>query len=365
MPSTARPLTFVAQDKAASGYAVILDTFEMATDDGFKQTLGMMTVPRGPDGKTSFTLTYLNAPNQTYYWHVRSGSGETVGQFSETFAFTIAAPVDTPASTGPLFADPPPLLSPSQGSLQNQHPTLVVGNASHTGPLGSNSAFYEFLLSTNPQSIGTVACIAYEFGFSANENACLLGGALSPGVYYWRARTVVGRRGFEPGVTSAVSAAWSFTVPPQILEPPMPLLPLDKANVHLRPALTVKNATHSGPVGAIVYQFEVRAYGNEVVARGTVPEGANETSWMVPFDLLIGTAYSWVVKAVDSGSGATSPYSNYASFDVVRAAPLSLCLTSAGPQRVRIRGASASSCRLWTSRMQGHSQSRPMMAPCE
>jgi hypothetical protein len=324
IPAAGLPVTLVAGDQPATGYAVVLDTFEVATDAAFTHKLATISVPQGgaEAGRTSFSLDYMITP-QTYYWHVRAGSGETVGSFSETFAFTIGPGfnVNPPPSTGPLFADAPAQLSPAQGSLQNQHPTLVVRNASHSGPVGSNATFYEFLLSTTPQTVGNVACLTYESPLPwITENSCLLSGALSPGLYYWRARTVVGRRGFDTGVTSAVSAPWTFTVPPQVLQEPFPILPVQGANVHPRPTLTVRNAVHSGPVGALTYQFDVASEVSNppsIVASGTVPEGATQTSWTVPFDLMIGASYAWHVKAIDTGSGATSPYSNYSTLTVL------------------------------------------------
>jgi hypothetical protein len=115
---------------------------------------------------------------------------------------------------------------------------------------------------------------------------------------------------------------WTFTVAPQIIQNPIPVLPPSGANVHPRPTLTVMKATRSGPTGAMAYRFEaasggpldptgvgVPAFDRTVVAAATVPEGGARTSWTVPFDLMIGALYYWRVQAIDIASGVTSTYS--------------------------------------------------------
>jgi hypothetical protein len=186
----------------------------------------------------------------------------------------------------------------------------VVRYASHTGKPGWNSTLYEFLVSRDPESPGAVACTASESSDPGiNVTSCTLG-ELSPGTYYSRARTVVGRRADYSGVTSALSSAWTFTVVQVILQNPVPISPPSDANVHPRPTLTVRNSVRSGPTGALSYVFEVfDGYVGSAIASAKVLEIGTETSWTVPVDLTVGTSYRWRVHAIDSATGFSSGYS--------------------------------------------------------
>jgi len=220
------------------------------------------------------------------------------------------------AASSTLIADPPALVSPASGSLQMRHPTLVVRYASHTGKLGTNGTLYEFLVSRDPESPGAVACTAVESSDPGiNSTSCTLG-ELSPGTYYWRARTVVGRRPDFSGVTSALSSAWTFTVVQVTLQNPVPVSPPYGANVHPRPTLTVSNSGRTGPTGALSYVFELFGSGGSAIATAKVFESGTETSWTVPFDLSTGT-YGWRVHAIDPAIGLSSGYSLYTSFRVL------------------------------------------------
>jgi hypothetical protein len=307
------PVPFLVRHASAAGDSVILVTLEVASDLGFSQKVVSYNVPQAAGGQTAINV-FLSSQFTTYYWRVRAGSGETIGSFSDAFVFTVGPRADAEPR---LFADAPTLLQPADGSLLGQGPLLVVRRAAHTGNPGSNLTFYEFLISTDLVR-WTVGCRATEYG-PADTMSCSVGW-LSPGVYYWRAQTVIGRRFSDPvgGLTSAPSAVWSFTVTPQgiVVGNPIPVLPPYGAYVHPRPTLTVTRATRSGPTGALAYRFEVLSSGY-LVATATVPEEGERTSWTVPFDLMIGIPYSWRVQAIDIASGVASTSSNYNVFNVM------------------------------------------------
>jgi hypothetical protein len=81
-----------------------------------------------------------------------------------------------------------------------------------------------------------------------------------------------------------------------------------------QPTLQVTNATTSGPVGAISYQFEVSQdylFASGVVS-GTVAEQSNQTSYTPPSALAIGAVYFWRAQASDGQH--TSPWTQTQNF---------------------------------------------------
>jgi hypothetical protein len=73
----------------------------------------------------------------------------------------------------------------------------------------------------------------------------------------------------------------------------------------LRTRFTVNNATRSGPVGGIVYEFEVahdEAFTNRF-GNWNIPEQSTQTSLDLPIDFAYSNVYYWHVRAFD---GATS-----------------------------------------------------------
>jgi hypothetical protein len=74
-----------------------------------------------------------------------------------------------------------------------------------------------------------------------------------------------------------------------------------------QPTLMLTNATHTGPAGAIVYQFQVTqdvAFVSSVLA-WSVPEASNQTSLTVPQALSVGATYFWRARASDPSNTGT------------------------------------------------------------
>ena len=91
---------------------------------------------------------------------------------------------------------------------------------------------------------------------------------------------------------------------------PSPVSP--SPNQHLsgvRTTFVVANASHSGPVGALVYTFEVatdEGFANRF-GSWNVPEQPNQTSLDLPQDFSYASVYYWHVRAYDGAT--TSPWS--------------------------------------------------------
>jgi hypothetical protein len=121
--------------------------------------------------------------------------------------------------------------------------------------------------------------------------------------YYWRTRALDGA---NSGPYSGV-AHFSVMEAPYI-ETPAPLEPAGQIGTN-RPEFKVRNGRTSGPVGNIVYRFEVGTAPDPsaITAVVTVAPGSNGTTSMSLGELPFGQTLYWRVYATDHET--TSPYS--------------------------------------------------------
>jgi hypothetical protein len=129
--------------------------------------------------------------------------------------------------------------------------------------------------------------------------------------YFWRARAEGG------GTTGPFSAARAFTIGPAITIDSATLVsPISNAGTNARPTFTVTNATHSGPVGALTYKFEIATTSQFAPAliTGIVNEGATRTTFTPPTDLPAETPLFWRVSVSDAANGITGPATLAATF---------------------------------------------------
>jgi hypothetical protein len=148
-----QPVTLVVQNAIATQSGGTY-AFEIATDAGFTNKVQTKSgVAEGGGGQTSLTLAAL-PPGTTYYWHAQATSGGTTGVFGIPFQFTI----------GPLVSiSAPTPVSPPNGASTTTLPTLIVNNATTTGPAGpityrfdiSTSATFATVQVTGPGVVGT------------------------------------------------------------------------------------------------------------------------------------------------------------------------------------------------------------------
>ena len=130
--------------------------------------------------------------------------------------------------------------------------------------------------------------------------------------YFWRVRA---QDGANVGPYSPTATFDVYT--PIILNAPDLLSPgVNEVSVALRPTFTVRNATHSGPLGALRYTFELAdsgSFANKVFQ--DVPEGSGQTSVPMPKDLNYSTVYYWHVRAFDSKT--IGPWSETRAFQTI------------------------------------------------
>jgi hypothetical protein len=195
----------------------------------------------------------------------------------------------------------------SQIAVDQQPITLKVQNAttngvrplSYTFQVASDSNFSTILFSKAGISPGD------------GQTTVTLGDTLAAEhMYYWRSQALDGAN------TGPYSGAVSFTVyTPVVINPPGLVSPIGGAAVSSdTPTLTVNDASHSGPAGAITYLFQVakdQAFTSGLVQH-TSAEGSSQTTYTVGSALADGTTYYWHVQASDGSH--SSNWSNTESF---------------------------------------------------
>lgn len=220
-------------------------------------------------------------------------SNSNLSSTAATGSVTAPRPAQPAANASIRFVDQPITLM-----VQNAAVTIPAGNA-YTFEVATDSAFASKVQAKDNVSEGTG-------GQTAVRLDALAGGR----DYYWRARAAAG------GTTGPFSAISKFTIGPAIVvNPPVPIGPLNNSTTTPRPALRVTNATRSGPTGAITYVFEVAtsAAFTTIVLRATNTEGVNETGFIPVADLPIATLY-WRATAIDAANSITSTPSAVQSF---------------------------------------------------
>jgi hypothetical protein len=108
------------------------------------------------------------------------------------------------------------------------------------------------------------------------------------------------------------------TTPATVINAPIPASPSDGTSSVGWPTLTVNNATHTGPTGALTYRFDVSTTSDftNIVVTAEIPEGVGQTSFtpnVTPLPADQTTLY-WRVVAIDTDHSVQSPASATQSF---------------------------------------------------
>jgi hypothetical protein len=172
----------------------------------------------------------------------------------------------------PSIAAPRPLQPANGTQIANasQPVTLVVNNATTTG---TGALSYTFEVATDAAFTNKVATILNVPQGATGQTSVQLK-ALGDGLdYYWHAGA---------GTSSVFSAAFKFTIGPAIrIGAPTPVAPLNGATTTGWPTFTVNDGAKSGPVGSLVYRFDIATSADftSIVLTGTVSEQSNQTSF--------------------------------------------------------------------------------------
>jgi hypothetical protein len=224
---------------------------------------------------------------------------------------TVAGPIPGVNITAPKPLDPS---SGEKVAPDSQPITLTVENASTTGvrPLqylfevASDSAFSQKLFSREGITPGD------------GRTSLRLPDALATGhTYYWRARAQDGAN------TGPFSTPTAFQVlQPITIDAPTLIGPVGGQTVNDNPPqLRIKNANHTGPVGAIGYRVQVSANDSftAMAYEELAPEQPGETHVTPNSPLAPATKFYWRARATDGTN--TGPWSGTASFVTPASAP--------------------------------------------
>ncbi|HUE87157.1 MAG TPA: hypothetical protein VMO26_13865 [Vicinamibacterales bacterium] len=202
----------------------------------------------------------------------------------------------------------PKTLEPANGQqivADGAPQSLLIENAGTNGPrplflqveVGTDATFQQLLHQADRVTPGPDGRTVYR-----------LPEPLGPGhTYYWRARAADGA---NSGPYS--SSAHFAVVEPVIIEPPTPLEPQGAITTN-RPNFVVRNGATVGPVGAVIYRFEVGTSDTAPPAVVvTATPGGNGTTTITLGDLPFDRTLYWRVWATNGV--VDSPYSGIVSF---------------------------------------------------
>jgi hypothetical protein len=205
-------------------------------------------------------------------------------------------------------AAPVPLLPTNLAQINNasQPVTLVVANAVTTV---AGTLPYTFEVAIDAAFANTVFTSNVAQG--ANGQTSAQAGILNAGsTYYWHARA---------GATGLFSSAFTFTVGAAVvISAPTAISPPNGSTANGWPTLTVTDAAHSGPVGPLLYRFDISPNGNftTILLTGTVPETPGQTNFNLPTNTPAPAqpALFWRATAVDTVTLVSSAASAVQSF---------------------------------------------------
>ena len=219
----------------------------------------------------------------------------------------------SPASPSVSFAGP--LASqPANGTAYRflaQPVALTITNAVKTGQAAVTYSVEVATDAAFANRVFTRDGIAEGSGGTTTLQVTSLAGGTT---YYWRWKAVV------DSVAGPASAPQSFTVLAQVtVNTPAAISPADGGTATAaRPTFTVTNATRTGPVGPITYEFQVSTSPSfsPITASATVPERPSTTSWTSSVDLPARTTLYWRARAKDDTNGEASAFTAVAAFSI-------------------------------------------------
>lgn len=195
-----QPLTLTVKNAVTTGKAPMTYSFQVASDAAFASiAFAKEGVAQGANGETSVPVDTL-AGDKDYFWRVRGTSGSLSGPYSAGRVFNMGPEVVIQAPT---------VLSPANGGTLNGNASLVVGNASRSGPAGTLQ--YQFEVSDS-QAFGSLVFVSTvsEQGNSGQTSAAMNARLTTNATYYWRVQAT------DPasGVSGPYSGVSSFRYVP-------------------------------------------------------------------------------------------------------------------------------------------------------
>jgi hypothetical protein len=315
--SSLTPVLSVTNAADVDIYDTVTYDFSVASDAVFSNVVaGVVSLPQGTTGTTSWTVSPTLVDNKTYYWRARSRDNHGSVSAWANGAFFVNTANDAPTA--------PVIISPSGGNtVVTSQPVLTIQNA--TDP-DHDILHYAFEIDTvntfnsaNKQTSGLIA--------EGSVNTSWTPAALTEdATYFWRVKANDGT------IDGPWSAPGSFFVNTVNNPPATPTLnnPSNNGQVTvLTPTLKV-NASTDPDNDPITYDYEV--YSDSGLTTLVTSTSGIGTGWTLPQPLLDNTWYWWRSLARDN-HGATSSWMVASSFMVNNNGyndPPSIVVTSPG-----------------------------------
>jgi hypothetical protein len=227
---------------------------------------------------------------------------------------SVAGPIPGVAITAPKLVAPTP---GTQIETEAQPVTLVLENANSNGqrPL---SYLFEVAMDAD-FSNKVLSREGITPGGNGRTEFKLPEALAAERTYYWRARAQDGAN------TGPYTSGVHFSIyTPIVLQAPQLASPTNDTRISDRnPTLVVSNAARSGPVGQIVYEFQVSADQafSQVVGVVEQAEQAGSTRRSLGFDLSYDTRYAWRARAWETTKNMPGHWSATTTFNTALAPP--------------------------------------------
>ena len=247
----------------------------------------------------------------------------------------------SPSVAGPIPGvniTPPTPLEPRDGvgiAVDEQPLTLLLQNAETNG---ERPLRYVFEVATDTGFTNKVFTREGIAPGDGGRTALRLPDPLASGrTYYWRAQALDGA---NTGPPSPVAHFRIFT--PIVIERPTLESPVNNVQIaSLQPEFEIGNAPRSGPVGSVNYVLELsdsESFGNKI-AVWRFAEQSGQTRFEAPHDLVSDQQFFWHVRAFETNTNASGPWSDTEVFRTPASTP------SRGPPAVHLtRTSRSASC---------------------
>ncbi len=227
---------------------------------------------------------------------------------------SVAGPIPGVAITAPKLLEPQ---AGKQIETAAQPVTLLVENASTSGQRPLTYLFEVALDADFKNKVLSREDVAP--GSNGRTEFKLPEPLAAERTYYWRVRAQDGAN------TGPYTSGTYFSIyTPLVLQPPSLSSPVnDTRIVDRNPTFVIGNAGRSGPVGAIVYEFQVavdQGFG-QIVSVFEQAEQAGSTRRSLGFDLGYDTRYFWRARAWEMTKNTPGPWSGTTTFRTVLAPP--------------------------------------------
>src|SRR6476660_908751 len=202
-------------------------------------------------------------------------------------AILFPAACSSPNSPSVSFTNPV-AANPGNGAsyrFRDQPVTLTITNAIRTGDAPVS---YVVEVASDP-NFGTKVFSKDNVPETSGSTSLQIGNLAGGGTYYWHWKAVI------DGVTGQPSPTQQFTVGQQVTIGPPQISDTTSGGTAsgVRPSFTTNNASTSGPVGKISYEFQVSSASSfsPLLASDTVDEQPRQTSWTPSVDLPEGALF--------------------------------------------------------------------------